>query len=55
LYDVCTYGAGKRLGWHIPGREILLHMVKCETECPQLNTVLDKLFVMLPEYQRQAA
>jgi hypothetical protein len=52
--DSRTYRDGKRLGWHIQGREILLHIVKYETECPLLNTVPDKLFVMLPEYQWQA-
>jgi len=27
----------------------------CQTECPQLNLVLDKLFGMISDYQKQVA
>jgi hypothetical protein len=46
---------GKQLGWQIPVREILQHVMACETECPQLGMSLDKLFATVSEYQKQAA
>jgi hypothetical protein len=53
--DDRTYEGGKRLGWHLPGKEILPHVMTCEKECPQLDIALDKLFGMISEYQKQAA
>jgi len=47
--------AGKRLGWHVPAKEILLHVMACERECPQLGMRLDKLFATISAYQQQAA
>jgi len=38
-----------------PTKEILLHIVQCQTECPQLEVALDKLFGIVPEYLKQAA
>jgi len=29
--------------------------MNCQTECPQLNLALDKLFGLVSEYQKQAA
>jgi len=36
-------------------RELLLHVMECIEECPQLNMALANLFGMISDYQKQAA
>lgn len=50
-----SYAEGCKLGWNIPIRDILLHIVGCETECLQLHSILIHFFAMHQEYQVEAA
>jgi hypothetical protein len=36
-------------------QQILHHVMGCAKECAQLEMTLDKLFVIIAEYQKQAA
>jgi site-specific DNA recombinase len=53
--NIPSYEEGRKLDWHVPVRDLLLHVKECQAECPQLNLVLDKLFGMVSDYQKQAA
>jgi hypothetical protein len=53
--NIPSFEEGRKLEWQVPMRELLLHVMECTEECPQLNMTLDKLFGMVSEYQKQAA
>jgi len=50
-----SYKEGEKFDWHVPVQDLFIHVMDCQTECPQLNMALDNLFRMLPNYQKQAA
>ena len=53
--NIPSYGEGRKLDWRVPVQDLLLHVMNCQTECPQLNMTLDNLFGMVSDYQKQAA
>src|SRR5262245_48566995 len=53
--NIPSYKEGLNLGWHIPVDKLLVHIINCGTECPQLTILLDNVFRVVSEYQKQAA
>jgi hypothetical protein len=54
-FNIPSYEEGTKFAWHVPLHDLLLHVRECQTECPQLNLTLDKLFGMISAYQLEAA
>jgi len=53
--NIPSYEEGRKINWHVPVQDLLLHVMDCQTECLQLSLALDNLFGMVSEYQKQAA
>jgi hypothetical protein len=53
--DVRTWEQENMQNWQPLAREILLHLLSCEEECPQLDGMLDNLLGMVSAYQKKAA
>jgi len=53
--NIPSYSDSRKLNRYVLLQDLLLHVMDCQTECPQLNMTLDNLFGIVSAYQQQAA